>query len=77
MTSAEPGASSDAVAAAAEAQMAQHAGDVGEWLGVDSGATVAAAQVALAEQLPGTCRELACLAPPIPARRLPLRSMRG
>ncbi|CAL8467929.1 g7467 [Coccomyxa elongata] len=36
-----PGATADAVAAAAEAQMAQHAGDVGEWLGVDSGAAPA------------------------------------
>ena len=44
---AQPPVSSDAVAAAAEAQMAQHAGDVGEWLGVDSGAAPAL-QVALA-----------------------------
>ncbi len=44
---ARPRMSSDAVAAAAEAQMAQHAGDVGEWLGVDSGAAPAL-QVALA-----------------------------
>ena len=42
-----PGATADAVAAAAEAQMAQHAGDVGDWLGVDSGAAPAL-QVALA-----------------------------
>lgn len=46
----EAGVANDAAAAAAEADLAQHAGDVGEWLGVDSGAPQASspAQVALA-----------------------------
>ena len=34
------GAAADAQAAAAEADLAQHAGDVGEWLGVDGGASL-------------------------------------
>ena len=43
------GALNDAAAAAAEADMSRSAGDVGDWLGVDSGAPAAAAvQVALA-----------------------------
>jgi hypothetical protein len=50
------GVANDAAAAAAEADLAQHAGDVGDWLGVDSGAPQqqrqASAQVALAADAP-------------------------
>jgi hypothetical protein len=41
-------AASDAAAAVAEAELVQHAGDVGEWLGVDGGASQVAGACALA-----------------------------
>jgi len=47
-------AASDTAAAVAEAELAQHAGDVGEWLGVDGGASQVAGACALASFF--TCR---------------------